>query len=233
MLCLMKLIALPDLHDSGTKCLQLIAPQLAEADYILLVGDLTNSGREVSVQRVIDEVKYFNPCILAVHGNWDLREAGDHLIQLGIGLHRRHQIIDGVAFVGVGGALTHYGIVGTRYSEYTESEFETFLEDAHRGIPADIPTILVSHEPPYNTLNDLTSSKKHVGSKAVREYIERTRPMLCLCGHIHEGVGIDTIGKTQILNPGPLWEGGYGIIEVDANGVYRLEIGQIPHPRRK
>jgi Icc-related predicted phosphoesterase len=32
---------------------------------------------------------------------------------------------------------------------------------------------------------------------------------VCFTGHIHEGVGIDTIGRCQVINPGPLREGRY------------------------
>lgn len=42
----------------------------------------------------------------------------------------------------------------------------------------------------------------HVGCKAVRTVIENVQPLAGLHGHIHEGKGIDKIGKTQVFNPG-------------------------------
>jgi len=73
------------------------------------------------------------------------------------------------------------------------------------------------HCPPWNTKLDLapklTKDLKpvyiggkpvmvHVGSKAVREVIEKYQPILGLHGHIHESYASDKIGRTVVLNPG-------------------------------
>jgi Icc-related predicted phosphoesterase len=47
-----------------------------------------------------------------------------------------------------------------------------------------------------------------VGSKALREAIEKNQPLLGLHGHIHEGRGTTRIGKTLCINPGSLYEQG-------------------------
>ena len=39
--------------------------------------------------------------------------------------------------------------------------------------------------------------------------------MVCFTGHIHEGQGIDSIGKTKVVNPDPLREGGYVLARVE------------------
>ena len=69
--------------------------------------------------------------------------------------------------------------------------------------------ILVSHTPPYDTSTDCLSFGQHVGSPAVRAFIEQYQPDVCLTGHIHESQAVDTIGKTVIVNPGALADGGY------------------------
>ena len=49
-------------------------------------------------------------------------------------------------------------------------------------------------------------------SKLISEY----QPLLVLCGHIHEGCGIDKIGETVIVNPGSLGEkGSYAVATVE------------------
>jgi Icc-related predicted phosphoesterase len=35
------------------------------------------------------------------------------------------------------------------------------------------------------------------------------QPVLCLTGHIHEGRGMDSIGRNRVVNPGVLSRGGY------------------------
>jgi Icc-related predicted phosphoesterase len=48
---------------------------------------------------------------------------------------------------------------------------------------------------------------RHIGSKAVRTWIEKTQPLLTLHGHIHESPKlsrsfVDRIGSTSVINPG-------------------------------
>jgi hypothetical protein len=53
-----------------------------------------------------------------------------------------------------------------------------------------------------------------VGSRAVRRFIEQYQPLLCLTGHIHEAAGMDRIGRTVIVNPGPIARGGFVRAEI-------------------
>jgi uncharacterized protein len=58
-----------------------------------------------------------------------------------------------------------------------------------------------------------------VGSKAVRDAIDRYQPLLSLHGHIHESKGAITLGKTLSINPGSAYEEGMlmaAIISLDA-----------------
>jgi Icc-related predicted phosphoesterase len=48
----------------------------------------------------------------------------------------------------------------------------------------------------------------HVGSGAVREFIERVQPLADFAGHVHEGKGTTTIGRTRIFNPGSEYPAG-------------------------
>jgi Icc-related predicted phosphoesterase len=68
-------------------------------------------------------------------------------------------------------------------------------------------TLFVLHSPPRNTHCDVTGGRQHVGSRAVRRFIERHQPPLVLSGHIHESPRMtsfyrDTIGRTVVVNPG-------------------------------
>ena len=68
-------------------------------------------------------------------------------------------------------------------------------------------TIYVIHAPPFNTKLDVITTGAHVGSKAVREFIEKEQLPLTLHGHIHEspqmsGSWKDKIGKTICVNVG-------------------------------
>ena len=72
--------------------------------------------------------------------------------------------------------------------------------------PAD-RTVFVLHSPPRETHCDQIGAGRHVGSRAIRAFIERSQPPLVLCGHIHESPRVsssyrDTLGRTVVVNPG-------------------------------
>jgi uncharacterized protein len=76
---------------------------------------------------------------------------------------------------------------------------------AESTTPAD--TIFVLHSPPRDTRCDMTAAGQHVGSRAIRSFIERQGPPLVLGGHIHESPRVSTsyrdeIGRTVVVNPG-------------------------------
>ena len=62
--------------------------------------------------------------------------------------------------------------------------------------------VLVVHGPPFGSL-DKTAPRfggEHVGSPSLRGWIERQQPEAVICGHIHEGFGVDRIGSTAVYN---------------------------------
>ena len=68
-------------------------------------------------------------------------------------------------------------------------------------------TVFVLHSPPRDTRCDMIGSRVHVGSRAIRAFVEREQPPLVLAGHIHESPRVsssyrDTIGRTVTVNPG-------------------------------
>jgi Icc-related predicted phosphoesterase len=68
-------------------------------------------------------------------------------------------------------------------------------------------TVYVFHSPPDNTNLDVDYEKNHLGSMAVRLFIEKYQPYLSLHGHIHETVQCSgdykqKIGKTLCLTSG-------------------------------
>jgi len=82
------------------------------------------------------------------------------------------------------------------------------LEDMLDNTPACAdPFILVSHAPPADSHLDLLLEGKHVGSQAVRQFLERRQPILSLHGHLHESPIVSghisqRYGKCLAVNPG-------------------------------
>lgn len=80
------------------------------------------------------------------------------------------------------------------------------LEELARATRAG-ETLFILHSPPRDTHCDVIGGRLHVGSRAVRSFIERHQPPLVLSGHIHESPRMtssyrDTIGRTVVVNPG-------------------------------
>ena len=68
-------------------------------------------------------------------------------------------------------------------------------------------TVFILHSPPRDTRCDMIGARAHVGSRAIRAFVERHQPPLVLAGHIHESPRVsssyrDTIGRTVAVNPG-------------------------------
>ncbi len=219
----MKIIALPDLHG-GIQYLQKIGGALSAVDVVLLVGDFVNGDSTEDATAFVTSVQQFNSTILAVPGNWEKDQVSAYLTREGINLDRHHLVLDHIAFAGVGASLK--SPVATP-NEITESEFEQFLDEASQGLDLTSTWVLVCHEPPYQTICDKALFDLHVGSKAVRAFIEKAQPAICFTGHIHEGVGIERIGHTQVVNPGPLWQGHYAYAEIDDHTSW-VEIRRCP-----
>ena len=106
-------------------------------------------------------------------------------------------------------------VLGTPRGFEVLRDFEAYLnsnptiEEELNRLPVSEPqrTIAVIHCPPYRTRCDVLSSGQHIGSEALRRWIERVQPLLTLHGHIHEsprvsGAFCDRIGATVVINPG-------------------------------
>ena len=104
----MKIIALADIHGH-LDYLPQIAPQLANADLVLIAGDITTFGGEPHAHRIVSSLEMHNPNILAVHGNCDQQSVEEYLHICEIALDGRCRTVDGVVFAGLGGALAGSG----------------------------------------------------------------------------------------------------------------------------
>lgn len=82
------------------------------------------------------------------------------------------------------------------------------------------PLLFLTHNCPYNTKLDIIRDKKahklakgkHYGSYLERLMINRFKPALVICGHIHENIGKDKIGKSLIVNVGAALDNKAGIL---------------------
>ena len=79
--------------------------------------------------------------------------------------------------------------------------------------------VLMTHQPAWGTKVDTVGEDQHTGSIAIRDFIEKNKPLLAISGHIHEAAGVDSIGDTVVINPGPLRLGRYAYIQIEGRTV--------------
>lgn len=214
----MIIIALTDIHGR-TKAITDLAGKLSSADLLLLCGDITHFGHKKEMADILQLIRGIKPAVMAVSGNCDHPDTEKYLLEENLSLNGIYKTFCGYTLFGLSGSLP---CPGRTPQEYDEEEFKALL--AGMVIPTGNPLLMVSHQPPYGTLNDQVSPGYHVGSKAIRNFIEKQQPLICFTGHIHEGTGIDHIGNTAVINPGPAGTGKYVLAEITDGIVKKLEI---------
>lgn len=104
---------------------------------------------------------------------------------------RRLTVLAGARIYGIGGAGP--ATFGFPY-EWSDAEIGAL----------EVPEvdILLAHTPPLASVDYLAGSGIPAGSLAIRN--AAANAAIVICGHIHEGVGVEMIGPTLVYNPGSL-----------------------------
>jgi hypothetical protein len=200
-------------------------------DCILAAGDLTNFGGYAEAARVMDPILAAKIPVMAVAGNCDTEDVEEYLEDKKIHVGRHGLRLGGFVFIGVGGSLPCPKITP---HECGDNVLETLLCKAFSQIE-EMPTseqvsslIVISHQPAFGTQVDFVGGC-YTGSSAIRKFIETHQPILAVSGHIHEAFGTDRIGRTTLINPGPLKEGRYAIVDINGQQiqVQLCRLGQV------
>lgn len=198
----MKLLLFSDLHCDEKLC-RLMVEQANTVDIVVGAGDIAHMRRgledAIGVLAAIDK-----PAVL-VPGNSESCEELEAACRAWPSAHVLHGSgteVEGIAFYGVGGAIpvTPFGDWSYDFSERRGAELLAGCPDG---------AVLVTHSPPKGTA-DLSALGVHLGSEAVLQAIVARKPVLAVCGHIHEAAGRShTLGDTTVISAGPkgvIWE---------------------------
>ncbi len=210
----MRLVCITDLHGR-LSALERILADAGPAEAVLLGGDLTTFGSPGDAERIVAAAQRHTATVLAVAGNCDSAAIEERLGQMGVGFHGRGIVCEAVGIHGLS------AIPPWKRGMYqlTEEELAAALQAGHAAIAGARQHVLLAHVPPRGLRADRTFFWKHAGSTAVREFIERTQPALVLCGHIHEGHGIESLGRTTVANCGYAGHGDYAVAELNGDSV--------------
>src|SRR4030043_1386514 len=214
----MKILIFADIHGEFEKAAQVLGHVKTEGiDLVLCPGDFTDmfavpegfSQLDIA-DMVLQRIMALKVPVLCVPGNHDPYDVLELFNEYNVNLHDKVKKVKGHILVGWGGAPTPFNTI----FEPSEEETKESLEKLHNKVKGE-KFILVVHNPPKDTLLDTTFTKKHVGSEAIRKFIEKTHPPLVISAHIHEARGTDRIGSSTLFYPGALFGGYYGIAEID------------------
>jgi uncharacterized protein len=185
-----RLLAFSDLHNDLGRAASLVE-RAADADVVIGAGDFASVHR--GLEKTIGALSGIETPTVLVPGNNEtddaLREACRDWPAASV-LHGDGIELDGTSFFGLGA-----GVPVTPWDwsfDLSEEEAEGELADCPDG------AVLVLHSPPKGHVDD------GLGSEAILGAIERRRPPLAVCGHIHQCWGRESaVGETRVLNLGP------------------------------
>lgn len=215
----MEILAISCIHNDIENMFSLV-DQAAKLDFDVVVfpGDFTDLNLPKGFTRVdiakiiVSELEVLNKPLITVPGSWD-KDIINYLDKKGISVHGKGTVINGVGFYGYGGARTPFNT----FFEPADGEIELGLMKGYNDVKDENVKIQVTHMPPARTAIDRIFSGAHVGSEAIRKFIEKNQPEAAISAHIHEAKGIDDLGRTKLVNPGRFPEGNCAI--VSANSV--------------
>ena len=192
----MKLLLFSDLHCDA-QAAQRLVDQAREVDVVVGAGDFATCRR--GIEQTLDVLQAIDRPAVLVAGNAEsdeeLRQACQTWPSACV-LHGSGTTINGIPFFGLGGAVPVTPF-GSWSFDLTEDQARQML----LACPAH--AVLVTHAPPHGAV-DMSTRGVSLGSVAIRETIERTQPLLVVCGHIHDSAGqTEHIQQTPVVNVGP------------------------------
>lgn len=210
----MKFLVISDIHGN-VEAIEKLVGEAALADAVLFGGDFARFGAPETGKPALEALTKLHDVIYAVRGNCDEPAFISDLDAADVSVEGALTFNGGLAFCGTGG--------GTKFSGDTPFEREeseiladlAIVDSQNAEGDGAQPLVVIMHNPPKDTACDMIPNGAHVGSAALRAFIEQKKPLLVVTGHIHESAGICTVGETTVINPGALLEGKYGWVEAE------------------
>lgn len=189
----MKILAFADTHGKP-KAMKRLLEKGKNVDLLICAGDISIFGN--NLKSLIAKFSKLNKTMLIIHGNHEteheIKELAKKFPWL-IPLHKGSFEFENYHFFGYG---------GDGFAK-EDREYEKLIKKFKKTVKKDSKIILITHGPPYGTKCDLLPSLNHVGCKTYTKIDKELKPILHICGHLHETDSMrDKIGNTLVINPG-------------------------------
>jgi Icc-related predicted phosphoesterase len=191
----MRLLLCSDIHcDLGAA--RRLVERSTQFDVLVCAGDL--AVMRTGLEKTVGVLSATAVPTVLVAGNGESYEELSEACAAWPSAHVLHGTgcsIGGVDFWGLGGAVPVTPFGPWSY-DLTEERAAELLAGCPEG------GVLVTHSPPHGHVD--VANGRHLGSRAVLEAIERARPRLAVCGHIHACWTEESIvSETRVINAGP------------------------------
>jgi len=192
------------ISDTHNKHKQLILPP---ADIIIHCGDFSSMGYEHEIKIFMNWFSNLNQFTykLCIAGNHDWLYERNPILA-------RSLVPDNVIYLEDSSVelfgLKFYGTpVQKIFYNWAFNRSEEKLEQHWKAIPDDTD-VLITHTPPYSILDYVPQSNCHEGSPSLYyEVLNRIKPCIHMCGHLHSNHGVKVIENTTFINASNLDEG--------------------------
>jgi len=192
----MKILAAGDIHGD-TRLAEKLAKKAEDnkVDLVILCGDITQF--DSSTTNLIGAFKKRNQKVVFVPGNHDSMPTAEFLAEMygAVNLHSYS-----IKYKNIG--LFGCGFANVGLSQLPEDEIFEILKKGNKYVKGSKKKIMVTHVHPEGSLmGKLTGF--FPGSQGVKKAIDKLKPDILLCSHVHEAEGVEEkIGKTKVINVG-------------------------------
>lgn len=191
----MKILATGDIHGD-TKLAKKLAEKAEKekVDLVVLCGDLTYA--EQSTDNLVGPFVKKGKKVILVPGNHESVATSDFLAEVydATNLHGYAIKFKNIGFFGCGGSN-----IGVHQS--SEKEIYDLLKQGHDKLKQIKTKIMVTHVHPKGSKMDKMGL--FPGSSGIKRAIDKFKPDILLCSHVHEAEGIEEkVGKTKVINVG-------------------------------
>ncbi len=222
---MMKFLVLSDLH-AHNQVLDKLNKEFSLADGVLFAGDFAECFKPETGKSALEKLCSKHENIFSVLGNCDNEDFLEEMESQDVNVEKTLVFLDGIAISGAGGGTKFTGKTEfERSEEEILSDFDIVKNSVEQTGDKSLwnNLILISHNPPKAQKVDAVNENLHAGSQMFTDFINENKPLVVICGHIHEGIGIENIGETLVINPGSVGENqtyAWLTLEKDSSGKW-------------
>lgn len=223
----MKLLVISDLH-AHNDVLDKLDSQFKQADAVIFGGDFAECFKPKTGKTALESLCKKHENIFAVLGNCDNEDFLEDMENADVSVEKSLVFFEGLGIAGSGGGTK---FTGKTEFERTEEEILSDYDVVKNVVKENNDEnlwhnlLLISHNPPKAQIVDKVNESLHAGSQKFTDFITEKQPLAVVCGHIHEGTGIEKIGNTVVINPGSVGEKGTFVwleIEKSSDGNWKV-----------